>query len=64
MDVCIFSHASSAPAHVALLRSLNVFPMLAAPIAEEGGYGAAMALHLLDITLRLLTGLSSAATLE
>ncbi len=64
MDVCIFSHSNASPAHAALLRSLNVTPILAAPISEEGGYGAVMATHLLDVTLRILAGLSPAATLE
>lgn len=64
MDVCIFSHANSSDAHASLLKSLNVTPILPCSMAEEGGYGATMALHLLDITLRILSGLNLSGTLE
>jgi len=64
MDVCLFSHANASPAHADLLALMAVTPMLGSGISEEGGYGAALALHHLDLTLRILQVFNLPATLE
>jgi nicotinate-nucleotide--dimethylbenzimidazole phosphoribosyltransferase len=63
-DVCIFSHANGSAAHSDLLNSMAVTPVLTNGISEEGGFGAALAIHHLDVILRILGSLSNARTVE
>lgn len=63
-DVCIFSHSNGSEAHNALLGTLSVTSMLGTGITEEGGYGATLALHHLDVVLRILERLTKARTVE
>jgi nicotinate-nucleotide--dimethylbenzimidazole phosphoribosyltransferase len=62
--VCIFSHANPSPAHPALLSLLAVTPVLGHGISQEGGYAALLALHHLDLALRILGCLGNRSTLK
>lgn len=64
IGVCVFSHAKPAEAHAGLLSLLSVTPILGPGISEEGGYGSALALHELDMALRILGCLPAFATVE
>lgn len=63
-DFCLFSHANPSPAHPALLSLLAVTPVLGPTISQEGGFASLLALHHLDLTLRILACLENRSTLK
>jgi nicotinate-nucleotide--dimethylbenzimidazole phosphoribosyltransferase len=56
---CIFSHCSAEKAHRALLRHLNVMPLLDLDLRLGEATGAALAWPLIDASARLLSDMAS-----
>jgi nicotinate-nucleotide--dimethylbenzimidazole phosphoribosyltransferase len=61
LDALMFSHAGTERSHAYALHFLSVAPLLDMEIREESGFGAALALQMLDTALRLYAGIRAPA---
>lgn len=59
MRVCLFSHASAEQAHRRMLAYLNARPLLELDLRLGEGTGAALGIHLLEASVRLLTEMAT-----
>jgi nicotinate-nucleotide--dimethylbenzimidazole phosphoribosyltransferase len=60
-DFLIFAHRSSEPGHAALLEHLKRRPLLDLNLRLGEGTGAALALHMVDAAVAVLTGMATFA---
>ena len=58
LDAVMFSHLSPDRAHAILLSFLSVEPVLELHLREGAGFGAALAIQLLETSLRLYQEIS------
>ncbi|MBX3493445.1 MAG: nicotinate-nucleotide--dimethylbenzimidazole phosphoribosyltransferase [Parvibaculum sp.] len=63
LDHCLAAHASGAPAHARLLKTLGKTPLLETGIALEEGAGAALAIGLVKSALAVHGGMATQAQL-
>lgn len=59
MQACLFSHASAEQAHRRMLQHLGARPLLELDLRLGEGTGAALGIHLLETSVRLLTEMAT-----